>query len=195
MAWDEENDTTIYKVVVNHEEQYSLWPADRENPLGWRDVGKSGSKAECLAHIENVWTDMRPLSLRRQMEEMARHPLPPPPASAHKDTEEDTLVNRLAQGRHPLEAGLHPDKSVEALQQAIDRGHVHIKFTATKGGTELGVRLDTAACDFSRADFANQRGTMHLEGGLTLDYVKVRCIADIDLTTLAGEGHLEIVAA
>ena len=76
MAWDEENDTTIYKVVVNHEEQYSIWPADRENPLGWRDVGKSGPKAECLAYIEVVWTDMRPLSLRKHMEEMARQPVP-----------------------------------------------------------------------------------------------------------------------
>jgi MbtH protein len=46
---------------VNHEEQYSIWPADRENPLGWRDAGKSGSKTECLAYIKEVWTDMRPL--------------------------------------------------------------------------------------------------------------------------------------
>src|SRR5262245_39047118 len=77
MAWDEENDSTVYKVVVNHEEQYSIWPADRENPLGWRDVGKSGPKAECLAYIGAVWTDMRPLSLRQRMEEMARQPVPP----------------------------------------------------------------------------------------------------------------------
>jgi len=62
-------DNTIYKVVVNHEEQYSIWPADRENPLGWNDVGKSGTKAECLAYIEEVWTDMRPLSLRKKMAE------------------------------------------------------------------------------------------------------------------------------
>jgi MbtH protein len=55
---------TIYKVVVNHEEQYSIWPAQRDNALGWKDAGKSGAKAECLAHIEKVWTDMRPLSLR-----------------------------------------------------------------------------------------------------------------------------------
>jgi len=65
-------DNTIYKVVVNREEQYSIWPADRENPLGWSEVGKSGTKAECLAYIEEVWTDMRPLSLRRKMEEEAR---------------------------------------------------------------------------------------------------------------------------
>jgi len=63
---DEEEDKTIYKVVVNHEEQYSIWPAYRENPLGWRDAGKS------LAYIKEVWTDMRPLSLRKRMEELAR---------------------------------------------------------------------------------------------------------------------------
>ena len=65
MSWFEDReDNTIYKVVINHEEQYSIWPADRENPLGWKDVGKTGSKAEVLGYIEGVWTDMRPLSLR-----------------------------------------------------------------------------------------------------------------------------------
>lgn len=68
---EEQEDKTIYKVVVNHEEQYSIWPADRENPLGWRDAGKQGLKAECLAYVKEVWTDMRPLSLRKQMEEAA----------------------------------------------------------------------------------------------------------------------------
>jgi MbtH protein len=57
---EEREDKTIYKVVVNHEEQYSIWPAHRENALGWRDAGKSGTKAECLAYIEEVWTDRRP---------------------------------------------------------------------------------------------------------------------------------------
>ena len=69
MTWDEEDDKTIYEVVVNHEEQYSIWPADREPPLGWTLVGKKGSKKEVLDYIEEVWTDMRPLSLRKQMEE------------------------------------------------------------------------------------------------------------------------------
>jgi MbtH protein len=63
---DEKQDTTTYKVLVNHEEQYSIWPAYREIPLGWRDVNKTGPKAECLAYIKEVWTDMRPLSLRNQ---------------------------------------------------------------------------------------------------------------------------------
>ena len=64
-----DEDNTIYKVVVNDEEQYSIWPNDRETPLGWRDVGKVGTKAECLAYIEEVWTDMRPLSLRQNLDE------------------------------------------------------------------------------------------------------------------------------
>ncbi len=68
MSRDEQEDTTIYKVVQNHEEQYSILPADRENPLGWHDVGKEGSKAACLAYIDEVWTDMRPLSLRTRTE-------------------------------------------------------------------------------------------------------------------------------
>ncbi|MBG0742687.1 MbtH family NRPS accessory protein [Cylindrospermopsis raciborskii LB2897] len=66
---NEQNDNIIYLVVVNHEEQYSIWPKwKRELPLGWRTVGKEGTKAECLAYIEEVWTDMRPLSLRKAME-------------------------------------------------------------------------------------------------------------------------------
>jgi len=71
MAW-EEDETLTYVVVVNHEEQYSIWPDYKEIPGGWRAVGKSGPKAECLAYINEVWTDMRPLSLRKKMEEDAR---------------------------------------------------------------------------------------------------------------------------
>lgn len=69
---EQSEDKSVYKVVVNDEEQYSIWPADRKNPLGWRDGGKSGTKAECLSYISEVWTDMRPLSLRRQMESAAQ---------------------------------------------------------------------------------------------------------------------------
>ncbi|RCG26203.1 MbtH family protein [Sphaerisporangium album] len=62
---------TLMRVVVNHEEQYSIWPDGRELPAGWTDTGKTGTKAECLAHIDEVWTDMRPLSLRRRLEKHA----------------------------------------------------------------------------------------------------------------------------
>ena len=68
MAWEDEDDETVYAVVINHEEQYSIWPQDRKIPMGWKEVGMSGTKKECLDYIEEVWTDMRPLSLRKQMD-------------------------------------------------------------------------------------------------------------------------------
>jgi MbtH protein len=67
MSTPDDEDKTIYKVVVNHEEQYSIWPAQLEIPLGWKEAGKTGLKAECLEYVKTVWTDMRPLSLRKRM--------------------------------------------------------------------------------------------------------------------------------
>lgn len=72
MSSADEEDLTVYKVVVNHEEQYSIWPAHRENALGWRDAGKTGMKADCLEFIKEVWTDMRPKSLRDKMEKASQ---------------------------------------------------------------------------------------------------------------------------
>ena len=101
------------------------------------DRGPSGRKAECLAYINEVWTDMRPLSLRKHMEEAVRqqaeNPLPLPPSSI-KALRPDELVTRLAAGDHPIEVGLRPDKTAEAFKAAIDRGYVHIKFTGPQGG-------------------------------------------------------------
>ena len=68
MNLDEHDDNIVYMVVINQEEQYSIWQADREVPSGWRAAGKQGTKQACLDYIEEVWTDMRPLSLRQQME-------------------------------------------------------------------------------------------------------------------------------
>jgi MbtH protein len=73
MSWDDED--SLFKVVVNHERQYSIWPQDRDSPLGWDEEGKEGTKAECLAYIEEVWTDMRPLSLRVSMQETDANPV------------------------------------------------------------------------------------------------------------------------
>lgn len=186
----ETEDATIYKVVVNHEEQYSIWPDYKEIPGGWKHAGKTGPKANCLAYINEVWTDMRPLSLRKQMEEFAKNP-PPTPATPDQDApREKSLVDRLSEGEHTIEVGLRPEKTVKLFKEAIDRGYVHIRFTQTKGGTELGFRLDRGSSNFSAADFENGRGTVHIEGDLTLDYVRVKCVADIDLSTLEGNGHL-----
>ena len=73
MSWDDEG--SLFKVVVNHERQYSIWPQDRDTPLGWDEEGKEGTKAECLAYVEEVWTDMRPLSLQVSMQETDANPV------------------------------------------------------------------------------------------------------------------------
>ncbi|NEP63003.1 MAG: MbtH family NRPS accessory protein [Symploca sp. SIO2G7] len=67
MSENDLTNQTVYKVVVNDEEQYSIWPARKDNPIGWTDTSKSGCKQECLDYIKEVWIDMRPLSLRKLM--------------------------------------------------------------------------------------------------------------------------------
>ncbi len=66
--YDDEDGTTIFKVVVNHEEQYALWPAEFDIPGGWSDTGKQGLKTECMEYVNEVWTDMRPKSYREWLE-------------------------------------------------------------------------------------------------------------------------------
>lgn len=69
-----EEETTLYNVVINSELQYSIWPVNREIPSGWKSAGKTGTKQECIDYIKEVWTDMRPLSLRKKMEEGKQRP-------------------------------------------------------------------------------------------------------------------------
>jgi hypothetical protein len=102
----------------------------------------------------------------------------------------DELVYRLTEGSHPVTVG-GPKPSLEEFRQRIEEmGYVFIKFTATRGGTDLGVRVDKNGTDLSQAYFEQRTGIAHVEGTLTLNHVRVRCIADIDLETLNGTGHL-----
>jgi uncharacterized protein YbdZ (MbtH family) len=188
-------DTTVYKVVVNEEEQYSIWPDFKDIPLGWQHVGKTGPKAECLSYIKEVWTDMRPLSLRKKMDEIATSPVSPAPAPDPKEGGFTSLVDRLCERDSSVEIGVKPRGDVKLFKEAVDRQYVHIRFPETKGGTELGFRLDRDASDFTTADFENRKGRVHIEGALTLDYVPVRCVADIELETLAGKGRLVKVSS
>ena len=197
---DAREDQTIYEVVVNHEEQYSIWPQYKgDPPLGWKKAGKNGPKAECLSYIKEVWTDMRPLSLRKHMEEMERRRPELEKEEARRIEEarkkpkdpRDDLVAFLSEGDHPVEVGLRPERTVKIFKEAIDRGYVHVKFTDTRGGTELGMKLDAGASDFRTADFEHATGSVHLEGDLTLNYVRVRCVSDLELGTLAGRGRLK----
>ena len=104
------------------------------------------------------------------------------------------LVEKLSSSSQPVEVVLRPDRTSSALKQRIEEfGFVQIKFTETKGGTELGVKLDKEACDVSAANFEQATGKIRLSGRLILDYVPVRCDAEIDLNTLGGTGRLSVL--
>lgn len=175
-----------FTVVRNDEEQYSIWEADRPIPAGWHDAGVTGPKEECLAHIEEVWTDLRPRSVREEMARLAA--LPPVPAAAEEDTGPD-LPTRL-QEPQPVRVSLRPEATAGAFEKALRCGYVHIMFTGTRGGTELGVTVDESASDWARADFARGEGTVLVVGDLVLDFRPLRCFAEIDLADLHGTGHL-----
>jgi hypothetical protein len=101
------------------------------------------------------------------------------------------LVQRLSNGDHSVAVRLAPGRTATALKEQLDRGYVHITFTGTRGGTELGVAVEPGLTDVATADFENETGRVTVVGGLTLDYVRVRCVAAIDLPSLTGVGHLE----
>src|ERR1051326_2067166 len=126
MGWNDPGpeNNMIYKVVVNHEEQYSISPEYKVNPAGWRDAGKAGPKPECLAYIKEVWTDMRPLSLRKKMKELAKDPPPPLPLRNANAAHQKSLVERLGEGDHIVELSLRPEKTFKLFKEAIDRDYV-----------------------------------------------------------------------
>jgi uncharacterized protein YbdZ (MbtH family) len=187
---DTAEDQQTYRVVVNDEEQYSIWLADQELPGGWHDAGHSGPKAGCLSYIDEVWTDMRPLSLRTYM---AEHADDEPADDDSAPADGPSLVDRLCEGSHPVVASLRPEASAAALKTAIDSQYVFIRFTGTEGGTELGVHLDDQGADLAEADFQAGTGQVRLSGTLTLDFEAVRCLATVDLASLEGEGQLQRV--
>jgi uncharacterized protein YbdZ (MbtH family) len=188
-----EDDAMTYRVVVNHEGQYSIWPAERDEPFGWEPIGKTGNKSECLEHIDLIWTDMRPNSLRRQMAEAdcAGRDL----ASASGVECDDTawgasLVDRLSQGKHQVEAWLGSEDRQGAFGRCVERGYLRIRFPQTGGGTVLGLRIDGARGVSRRSDAATGASWAHIESELTLNGRKARCVVDLDLVTFCGEGCL-----
>jgi uncharacterized protein YbdZ (MbtH family) len=197
-----EDEDANFSALVNDEGQYSLWPEFIEVPAGWSVVSK-GKHSECLRWIEDHWTDMRPLSLVREMEkdvkersegfqERLRRSDVHPNGCCRGESTMDDLVERLSKEWSPVEISLRPKPTVEAFKEAIERGLVLVKFTSTKGGTELGVHLDATRSDTWPCDGAGA-GSLRLVGTLTLNDVPVRCVTDINLQSLRGEGRLEIV--
>ncbi|SRR5579875_1585205 len=124
MNQSEREDTVVYKVVVNHEEQYSIWPAERENAPGWKDAGKSGSKAECLAYIQEVWTDMWPLSLRKQMEGTWRDRGQPRTRRTYQMAESHSTAKLDQQGRFVMTTFTHWRTPSTHITLSCDEVHV-----------------------------------------------------------------------
>jgi hypothetical protein len=101
------------------------------------------------------------------------------------------LVKFLCDGEHLIDASLR-QKTREAMKESVERGYVLVKFTDTRGGTELGIPVDRNRSDLRALDSGDGSGEIKLLGDLTFDFVPVTCIARIDLSTLQGEGHLEL---
>jgi hypothetical protein len=105
----------------------------------------------------------------------------------------NVLVRKLAEGSHPVELILRPEKTQKTLKECLERGYVFVKFTRTLGGTELGVRIDENTAQLALASVDRGETAIHVSGNLSLDYVQVRCVADINLDTCEGTGYLEVL--
>jgi len=103
------------------------------------------------------------------------------------------LVKRLSEGKHEVVIG-HRDEPYEEIKERIEDGYIHIKFTQTRGGTELGINVDLKSTNVKDLDFTKGEGLLHIEGITNLNYNAVRLIADIDLASRKGEGYLEVVS-
>ncbi|MBN8523593.1 MAG: hypothetical protein J0M23_07070 [Rickettsiales bacterium] len=103
------------------------------------------------------------------------------------------LVQRLSEGRHEVVIG-HRDEPYEEIKERVEDGYIHIKFTKTRGGTELGINVDLESTNVKDLDFTKGEGLLHVEGTTNLNYNAVRLIADIDLASRKGEGYLEVVS-
>lgn len=102
------------------------------------------------------------------------------------------LVNRLSEGKHQITIG-HREESYAEIKQRIENGYIHVKFTGTKGGTEIGINVDLQNTNLEDLDFNIGTGILHIEGTSNLNYNQVRCIADIDLATRKGKGYLQVI--
>ncbi len=102
------------------------------------------------------------------------------------------LVKMLSEGKHEITIG-HNGDSLEDIKKRINDGFVHINFINTKGGTEIGIKVDLKNTKLSNQDISNDANLMHIEGTANLNYSEVRCIADIDLISKKGQGFLVVL--
>jgi uncharacterized protein YbdZ (MbtH family) len=181
-------DDRAYAVVVNDEEQYSIWPSERDLPIGWAAAGFIGPKSECLAHIEEVWIDMRPRGARIGAREVAMA------SSAVGADFGGTLPERLAGRRYDVTIALGGDRTKEALLRRMQTGWLHVAFLLPQGQTEVRVRLtDDDAPRTAAAAFAQGYPLIRIVGVVTLDGVPLMCRIDVDGATLTAVAQLEAI--
>jgi len=192
-----------YKVVYNHELQYSIWPTWKPDPPGWTTEGTKGTKEACLEHIEKVWTDMRPLSLRKWMEEnVPKSPqkieIPTFPSDGvdhfHAARPPNDLVKRLMVSQ-PVSIIRYVDRETSKpnksqLLKAAENGYVLVKFPGTKGGTELGANLKN---EDQRCQYKTEGDNLILTGRLKLDYTPLLLTATINMNTFEGTGSVQVI--
>lgn len=188
-------DTLLYDVVINREEEYSIWRAGKRMPAGWRAVGIRGHKQDCLSAIERIWQDMRPLSLRRFMAELPLHAanLSIPQPCDSTDGQPD-LVDRLSQGEHPVKLVLNGDHPREMFRNCLDLGYARVCFTQTHGQTTFSLTLDDTQTRTQMMPGSDQ-AYAHLVGHINIDGKACICVLDINLASFTGLGRLQPVAA
>lgn len=165
-----------YSVVINQEEQYSIWPSDLDIPPGWQEIGVSGSKDECLDHIEKVWVDMRPLSLRKFYEELANQNL-----DAHETTEEENSVPLLKDLLLANEQAFQiVAADIDQLKKQWQEKYVYINLYQTVGETEVCVILAAPP------SVEHSEEKLMLCGSVDIDDDEYTVNLNIDLKKLSG---------
>jgi MbtH protein len=187
------SDAFVYSVVANLEGQYSIWPANMKIPDGWTAQGVEGSKEECLNHIEEVWTDMRPRSLLRQLEKYQK------PTPVNRVAEEPVLetasplVRRLCSGPSPVEFVSYSGNTREALREQMEMGHIHVRFAGPRGDADLRLTLRPGTDSPSHDPGGQGQKSIQLVGEAVVDFVKLRCTVILQLENLRGTATCEKV--
>ena len=168
----------LYRVVINDEEQYSIWALWKDIPEGWYEVGVDGTEDKCLSYIEENWKDIRPLSLRKRLKELE---------DSEQEWEEievvePSLIDRLISKKTAVE--VVADGWSDFVREAAN-GYIHIKFTETNGGTEIGIDIPKISkSDLEKLKSKNEK--LFVTSSFSLDYVNLEVKIWIDLSDLTG---------
>ena len=172
-----------WSVVINTEEQYSIWPEDQTPPDGWHTIGVFGDKETCLDHIETVWTDMRPRSLREAMAAADNG------QSTFMDSALESvprLVDLLCSGPQKVTLVTRPADNRRALANQLGQGVAQLRFPVEGGPTEILISMDAEASDWTEDSLLDRTGDLTLSGSVKLDGERLIVVATIHAAGLDG---------